>query len=181
MYEIEVADNQDDMTVSVERVTDVVRKALAAEQVASATISVAIVDSTTMHELNRQFLNHDYETDVLSFLLDETEPETAGGSEFTVPRGAGRSIDGEIIVSAAYALEISAEYDWSPEHELTLYIVHGLLHLCGYDDMTAAELPVMRARECDIFQLLELPRPVRSSDDMGHVSVTAVGESGGSQ
>jgi probable rRNA maturation factor len=181
MYEIEVADNQDDMTVSVERVTDIVRKALTAEQVASATISVAIVDSSTMHELNRQFLNHDYETDVLSFLLDESEPEADFESENSAPRGAGRSIDGEIIVSAAYAREMATEYDWAPEHELTLYIVHGLLHLCGYDDMTADELPVMRARECDIFRLLELPPPVRSSDDMGHVSATAASESGGTQ
>ena len=84
-------------------------------------------------------------------------------------------------MSAAYAREMATEYDWAPEHELTLYIVHGLLHLCGYDDMTADELPVMRARECDIFRLLELPPPVRSSDDMGHVSATAASESGGTQ
>ncbi len=181
MYEIEVADNQDDMTVSVERVTDVVRKTLTAEQVASATISVAIVDSTTMHELNRQFLNHDYETDVLSFLLDESEWHVDSESENTTPRGLGRAIDGEVIVSAAYARDMAAEYDWAPEDELTLYIVHGLLHLCGYDDMAADELSVMRARECDIFRLLELPPPVRSSDDFGHVSATAASDSGGAQ
>lgn len=165
MYEIEVADNQNDELLSVERVQEIVRATLAAEQVAAATISIAIVDNPTMHELNRQYLNHDYETDVLSFLLEESSPP-----ENAVPRGAGRTIDGEVIVAAPYARQMAAEYDWAPENELGLYIVHGVLHLCGYDDTTADELPVMRTRECDVFEQLGLPRPERSSDDTGHVA-----------
>lgn len=181
MYEIDVADNQDDLPVCAESVTDVVRKTLAAEQVASATISIAIVDNQTMHELNRQYLNHDYETDVLSFLLDESGPDAGADSAADSPRGAGRTIDGEVVVSAAYARQMATEYDWAPEHELMLYIVHGLLHLCGYDDMSADELPIMRERECDIFRLLELPIPVRSDGDMGHVTSAIASESGVSQ
>lgn len=173
MYEIDVADNQHDLTISEERVREIVRKTLAAEQLASASISIAIVDNPTMHELNRQYLNHDYETDVLSFLLDDSGPDRSAASEETVPRGAGRAIDGEVIVSAPYARQMAVEYDWAPEHELTLYIVHGLLHLCGYDDMTADELPIMRTRERDVFELLGLPLPVRSSDDRGHVGEAA--------
>lgn len=175
MYEIEVADNQDDCLLSEDRVREIVQTTLAAEHVASATISVAIVDNPTMHELNRQYLSHDYETDVLSFLLEESRaPEV-----FDPPRGAGRTIDGEVIVSAPYARQLAAEYDWPPQFELTLYIVHGVLHLCGYDDMTADELPVMRSRECAVFEALELPRPVRANDDTGHVATALPSESEG--
>ena len=165
MYEIEVADNQDDRLLSAERVQEIVRTTLAAEEVAAATISIAIVDNPTMHELNRQYLNHDYETDVLSFLLEESRPPGVD-----IPRGTGRTLDGEVIVSAPYARQMAGEYDWPPEHELVLYIVHGVLHLCGYDDTTADELPVMRSRECDVFEALGLPRPERSIDDTGHVA-----------
>ena len=180
MYEIDVADHQQCLTIGEEVVRNIVRRTLDAEQIASATISVAIVDNARMHELNRQYLNHDYETDVLSFLLEESRVPSVDPPA-DAPRGAGKAIDGEIIVSAEFAIDMAADYSWDATDELTLYIVHGLLHLCGYDDMTADELPVMRARECDIFRLLELPPPVRSSDDMGHVSATAASESGGTQ
>ena len=184
MYDIEVADNQDCLTISRERVLQIVRVTLEAEQIASASISVAIVDNPTIHELNRQYLSHDYETDVLSFLLDEFPPacddefhsddgipnELDLATNAAASRGrAGWTINGEVIVSSQMACDLAPDYDADPLHELTLYIVHGLLHLCGYDDLTADELPFMRARECAVFELLGLAPPQRAIDDQGHV------------
>ena len=168
MYEIEIADNQKCLTIDEESVRLIVRQTLQTEQVSSATISVAIVDNAQIHELNRQYLNHDYETDVLSYLLEESRDDTAN-AEAAAPRGAGKTIDGEIIVSSQMAIDMAADYAWDAMDELTLYIVHGLLHLCGYDDLTAEELPIMRARECDVFEILGRPRPTRDSSDHGHV------------
>lgn len=166
MYQVDVADNQEHLPVDDGAVREAVCRTLKAEQVAGATISIAIVDNATMHELNRQYLNHDYETDVLSFLLECSGGEPVGSDGLTTkgPRGAGKIIDGEIIVSSEYAANLAAEFGWHPLDELTLYIVHGLLHLCGYDDLTDVELPVMRQREREILQLLGLqqspfPRP----------------------
>ena len=48
------------------------------------------------------------------------------------------------------AAQRAAEYQWTPHEELILYLVHGLLHLCGYDDLTPAERRIMRAREKEI-------------------------------
>ena len=95
MYQVDVADNQDCLPVDAEAVREVVRQTLEAEQVVAATISIAIVDNPTMHELNRQYLNHDYETDVLSFLLEcsESAEEEATG----IPRGTGKTIDLSLI------------------------------------------------------------------------------------
>ncbi|MFT5327768.1 MAG: putative rRNA maturation factor [Planctomycetaceae bacterium] len=168
MYEIEIADNQECLTIDEELVRTIVRQTLQTEQVSSATISVAIVDNAQIHELNRQYLNHDFETDVLSFLLDESRDETAKLPS-DAPRGAGKIIDGEVIVSTEMASAIAADYSWDVLDELTLYIVHGLLHLCGYDDLTAEELPIMRARECHVFEALGRPKPSRDSSDHGHV------------
>ena len=168
MYEIDIADNQECLTIDVESVRSIVRQTLQTEQVSSATISVAIVNNSQIHKLNRQYLNHDYETDVLSFLLEESRDES-GRSESDSPRGAGKTIDGEVIVSSEMAIDMAADYSWGAMDELTLYIVHGLLHLCGYDDLTAEEMPVMRARECHVFEILGRPKPTRDASDHGHV------------
>ncbi len=168
MYEIEIADNQKCLSIDEDFVRKIVRQTLQVEQVSSATISVAIVDNAQIHDLNRQYLNHDYETDVLSFLLDESCSEAVDATP-EIPRGNGKAIDGEVIVSSEMAIDMAADYSWEAMDELTLYIVHGLLHLCGYDDLTVDELPIMRARECHVFEVLGRPKPTRDISDRGHV------------
>jgi rRNA maturation RNase YbeY len=71
-------------------------------------------------------------------------------------RAAGAAIEGEIIASAEMAVSMAADGKWSAEAELTLYIVHGLLHICGYDDLTPEEKCIMRARERAILSELGL-------------------------
>ena len=166
MYQIDISDNQDCLPLDADYLIEVVRKTLEAEHVATASLSIAIVDNPTIHELNREYLQHDYETDVLSFLLEDTDRSL---EEPERPRGTGKNIDGEVIVSAEYAKELCTDYEWEPLHELLLYIVHGVLHLCGYDDLSEDELPLMRERERAVFELLKLPVPSRDSDDLGHV------------
>ena len=147
-YLIEIADQQSCLEVNESLLREAVQHVLAAEQVAHAEISVALVDNRTMRPLNRQYLGHDYDTDVLSFLLDAS-PE---GLPSTGPRGAGREIEGEVIVSVEMALTTALDYHWSPHDEVLLYLVHGLLHLCGYDDLSEGERRVMRAREREILE-----------------------------
>jgi probable rRNA maturation factor len=48
------------------------------------------------------------------------------------------------------AKQLAAKYRWKPLDELTLYVVHGLLHLCGYDDRSSKELALMRQRESEM-------------------------------
>jgi probable rRNA maturation factor len=111
-----------------------------------AEISGAIVEDAQIHAINRQFLNHDCPTDVVSFLLDGGRSVKArrGGR-----RGAGKSIDGEIVISAETARRSARELNTTPRRELDLYLVHGLLHLCGYDDLTPRERRLMRRREAE--------------------------------
>ncbi|MFP6763036.1 MAG: rRNA maturation RNase YbeY [Planctomycetaceae bacterium] len=159
MFQVDVANNQHHLSFDSEILRSVVRHTLNAEQVTAATISIAIVDSQTMHTLNRKYLNHDYDTDVLSFLLDCSGGESDDRGLPGIPRGTGKTIDGEVIVNSEYAIRIAPDFGWEPLSELILYVIHGLLHLCGYDDLTRVELPVMRQREREILALINLEQP----------------------
>lgn len=144
MIAIEVDNAQSEIELDLERLRAVSEETLRAEGVVSADVSIAIIDGETMRRLNREHLSHDYDTDVLSFLFDSTEP---AGEKGDTLRGQGKSIDGEVLISAATAARVAAEFAWSVENEVILYLVHGLLHLVGYDDLTEDEKSLMRQRE----------------------------------
>jgi probable rRNA maturation factor len=156
MYDIAIANEQTLLDVDEEHLRAAASRVLAAEEIRGATVSIAIVDDASLRELNRRHLNHDYETDVLSFLLEcELEGDVLE-SDTSPPRGRGKRIEGEVIASAEMAIKRAAEFHWRPIDELTYYVVHGLLHLAGYDDLTDDERTLMRARERAILESLNL-------------------------
>jgi probable rRNA maturation factor len=130
---IDIANLQTRVAIDPRRLRRAVRLVLTDAGIGSGEISVAIVDDQRIHELNRNFLQHDYATDVLSFLL-----ETAG------PTGP---ITGEIVASGDYAAREAPRYGWSAADELLLYVIHGSLHLAGYDDLTKRQAAEMRTAE----------------------------------
>ena len=147
-YAIEVRDDQERSTFDCDRLCDIASDVLRHEGVRSAEISVALIDGNTMRRLNREHLGHDYDTDVLSFLLDckvDASETVADGDG--LPRGAGKTIDGEILISTDVADDTASRLGSTVEDEVTLYLVHGLLHLAGYDDLTPTEMTLMRQRE----------------------------------
>jgi probable rRNA maturation factor len=108
-----------------------VRSVLSGEGVHRATINVAVIDDAEIQRLNRQFLAHDHATDVLSFLME------AGDD----------GMEGEIAVSAETATRQAARFGWQSADELLLYVIHGALHLAGFEDGTPQERAEMRGRE----------------------------------
>ncbi len=90
-------------------------------------------DHATVHALNREFLSHDYETDVLSFPMnDEPDPSV---------------VDGEVYVDLDTAHERCSEFGTTFKAETYRYVVHGLLHLLGYEDESPALKKEMRKKE----------------------------------
>lgn len=144
-FEIAIANEQSACTIDSDELTEIARSVLRDEGVDGAQISIALVDDAAIHEVNRRFLGHDFPTDVISFPLQEPAaldlPSRSGTGEPV------RSLDGEIVISAQTALRSAGEVGCTPAEELTLYLVHGLLHLCGYDDQSAADRRRMRQRE----------------------------------
>ncbi len=184
-YELDISARQDHVRVDKAYVRRVTQTVLADEQVAAARISVALADNTTVRRVNRDFFGHDYDTDVISFVFEST-PEFASprtksrkmAKKVARPRGAGLSIDGEVLVSAEMAAEMAGRFGWSALDELTLYLVHGLLHLCGYDDLSTAERRVMRQRERDVLALLGIVARPRSGRGQHHAAAARSARNG---
>lgn len=139
--------NETDASIDLERLEMAVRSALADSPYSQGDVSVAIVDDPTIHKLNRQFLAHDYPTDVLSFSLEDDPP----------------ALNGEIIASLDAAIRCAADAGWSPQEELLLYVVHGALHLAGYDDKDPRDEAEMRAAEAAVLAQLGVVRSPQDS------------------
>ena len=112
----------------------VVEAVSAGEGVVVASLGVVLGDHRLVHDLNREWLGHDYPTDVVSFVLDE-EAQARG------------VLDGEVYVDLDTAAERAPEFGVTPEHEALRYVAHGVLHLAGHDDATDDERAAMRALE----------------------------------
>jgi len=131
VIEVEVSNRQTALEVDAAELCAIAEGILREEGIVSGEISIAVVDDPQIHTLNRQYLDHDYETDVLSFVLSHEQDHLIG----------------EVIISADTAIGRCREFDWSPRQELTLYMIHGCLHLVGYRDKSDADQRVMRERE----------------------------------
>jgi probable rRNA maturation factor len=144
MIEVEVVNRHNPMAVDAARLQEAVQTVLRDAGIEQGSVSIAVVNDAEIHALNRKHLQHDYPTDVLSFLLDAED----------------RRLDGEIVVSAETAAAQAARYGWPADDELLLYVVHGALHLIGYDDQTSDAQEIMRRREAEILARFGLVPPV---------------------
>jgi probable rRNA maturation factor len=142
MSRISIASPQETVEIDRGRMREVGRTVLEGEQVGDFEISLAFVDNPTIHRLNRQFLGHDEPTDVLSFPLSE---------------GRSQKLAGELVIGAEVARDQAALRGHDVQAELALYVIHGLLHLCGYDDHEPEDAATMRERERHYLHQLGLP------------------------
>jgi probable rRNA maturation factor len=160
--EIEISDNQSHLVVDPSFLESVVRRVLSSEGIERASISIALVDDATIQVINRRHLAHDWPTDVISFPLSEPDDPT---------------LVGELVVSTEMAASTASDVGVDPRSELALYVVHGLLHLCGLDDQTVEAADVMRQREGEILAAEGLINTyplvgALSADDQGRESVS---------
>ena len=142
MPKISVATPQETVEVDRGRMRDVARAVLTGEGIGDYEISLAFVDNPTIHGLNKRYLDHDEPTDVLSFPLSDPK---------------AKKLTGELVIGAEVAREQAAERGHDVQVELALYVIHGLLHLCGYDDKSDDRAKQMRERERHYLATLGLP------------------------
>lgn len=146
---VEIANEQSTCSIDESLISRAVLEILAGEGVAAGRISVAVVDDPTIHEINRRHLEHDYPTDVISFVLEDEDGY----------------LDGEVIVSADTACTVAKDLGWAAENELLLYVVHGTLHLVGYDDQAEPDREGMRIRERHYLARFGLVPPWQEPDE----------------
>jgi probable rRNA maturation factor len=103
-------------------------------------MSLALVGDARMSKLHAQFMGIPGPTDVLTFPLEED--------------ARGRVTSGEVVVCVPEAVRRAKDHKERPERELLLYSLHGMLHLAGYDDRTAADFRRMHRTEDEILTQL---------------------------
>ena len=122
---------------------------LKAESVASPyEISLVFTDSEMVQQLNRDYRGVDEPTDVLAFYM---LPQKEANSSFVLPPD-GITRLGEVVISYPQAVEQAREQGYPIEQELALLIIHGILHLLGYDHEKPEEESQMRAREKELLE-----------------------------
>ncbi len=100
-------------------------------------IGYMFVDDERILEVNREYLGHDYYTDIITFDYDE-----------------GEVINGDLVISVDTVRSNAAKYGKSSAEELHRVIIHGVLHLCGINDKGPGEREIMEAEEDKALALL---------------------------
>ena len=116
---------------------------LAVQILGKRNLSVAFVTNAAIRKINKQFLQHDFATDVISFPL-------------------GTDLVGELVISAEYAVGEARQRGIPVEEELLRYVAHGILHLLGYDDHDPADKARMwKRQERELGRVVKLSPPQR--------------------
>jgi len=105
-------------------------------------VELVYVDEEGIIDVNRKYLNRDYVTDIISFHYTEDEAE---------------SIEGTLYCCAPRIFEQAKEFEQPVKTEFFRILVHGLLHLIGYDDQTESEIQLMHGKENYYLNLLKMP------------------------
>ena len=111
-------------------IKDWIENVIREEGKAPGEINLFFTDSESVREINKEFLEHDYYTDVISF-----------------DYGDANIISGEIYISVETVKENAERYNEKPGMEMNRVILHGILHLLGYKDKTEEQKRQMRSKE----------------------------------
>ncbi len=139
---------------AVELVGKVIQFAASKEGIeVGSELSVTFVSNERIREINLEYRNKDYATDVISFALEEMGEDEVAIVGDHLPR-----VLGDIIISIEKTKEQALEYGHSFDRELGFLALHGFLHLLGYDHMNEADEKEMFSRQTDILEAYGLKR-----------------------
>ncbi|WP_334117096.1 rRNA maturation RNase YbeY [Ligilactobacillus sp.] len=121
-------------------------------------MSVTLMDNDHIHEINKKYRGVDKPTDVISFAIEEDDPDETPiilpeGEEFDIPKNIG-----DIMVSMDKVKEQAEYLGHSEERELGFLVVHGFLHLNGYDHMKEEDEKEMFGLQREILDAYGLTR-----------------------
>ena len=152
-YRIDVEVNSASTTIpSIENIERWITAALQSDELNQAEVSVYIVDETESQELNAQYRGKDKPTNVLSFPAD-------------IPEEVGVPLLGDLVICAPVVAREAQEQGKTLEAHWAHMLVHGTLHLLGYDHVEDDEADVMEALETRLITQLNFPAPYTEITD----------------
>lgn len=142
---IEIENRQSKQKIRKRLLRKVAQRILSASGCPDAQLSILIVGDAEIQEINRDYLDKDRPTNVISFAMQEGEGQ-----------GVQPDLLGDVVVSAETAARDAAEAGVAFESELCFLLLHGILHLLGYDHErgTIEQAEQMEAREKQLFSLI---------------------------
>ena len=135
-------------SVSDEWLSAIALRVLEEEDAPACELSVTVTDDETVRGLNREYAGEDEVTDVLSFSQQE-------GEEIVGPPGGVPAL-GEVMIAYPQAVRQADEVGRSVEEEVARLLIHGTLHLLGYDHAEPGEERRMKGREEELLKVVEL-------------------------
>ncbi|MBI5273920.1 MAG: rRNA maturation RNase YbeY [Chlamydiales bacterium] len=139
---IQVYNRQSDLVIHDKAVKALVKEILRLYDVQCKEVNIFFVPSEELCDLHETFFNDPSPTDCITFPMDD-------------PKDANCEMLGEVFICPATALQYAEEHRLSAYEELSLYVVHGLLHLIGFDDIEEKEEAIMRQEEKRCLVLLK--------------------------
>ncbi|MBK8660739.1 MAG: rRNA maturation RNase YbeY [Ignavibacteriales bacterium] len=101
-------------------------------------LEISFVSKEIIHEINKEHLKHDFPTDIITFEYENSD----------------EGIDGELIICSEVAMENAERFEVSVESELLRLVIHGILHLIGYNDTEEETKRIMKSEEDRLVELL---------------------------
>lgn len=147
MNEITIT-NETDEYVDKDLLNKVADYAMMSEDVNNGVVNIIIVDNKKIREINKEYRKIDKETDVISFALEDDD------TFIELPI----RVLGDIYISIDKVKVQASEYGHSEKREICFLVVHGILHLLGYDHMNASDEKVMFSKQEKILDELDIRR-----------------------
>ena len=138
-FPVDVYNEQDLLEIDEDKIKFICGKIISDAGFRTGRLGVVLTDNVAIHALNRQYLGHDYVTDVISFNVEYFDSH----------------LEAEVVVSAQVAKERCIEFGTDEVEELMLYVIHGTLHQVGYNDKTIYDTQIMRQMETAYLALLD--------------------------
>ncbi|MBU0474170.1 MAG: rRNA maturation RNase YbeY [Bacteroidetes bacterium] len=102
-------------------------------------LNINFVDAEYLLNINKDYLNHNYQTDIITFNYS----------------GSNTLLDGEIFISVDEAINNALKYSVTLDSEIVRLVIHGILHLVGFDDESASEKRKMKKQENMLTEIFE--------------------------
>lgn len=140
---ISVVNNQTSLKIFDQKIKKLILAFFKKEKIKTDEITIYFVDEKTIKKLHKKIFNDASSTDCISIPIDSTQKKCV------------YHVLGEIFISTDVALKNAKDFKTSALDEITLYIIHSLLHLIGYDDIKEKDIQKMRQKEKEILLFMK--------------------------